>query len=602
MSVEIKTYAPYTNYVVDDTDPNSDIYYLMKEALAEGASCCEVIVDGKSNIVIGEPNFDYVTHRVGSGGLPYLPEINFKQFWVEEPVDENTSDSNIDFTFPIAKTMDDYLSSLSRKNRSNVKRHLRNAEALTFELKDYADYEVSDLLKMVRVKDTRSNPVDLPAVEQLLVSLKHKQTLFYEIHEGNTFIGYNLGFIHKGVYYDAIFLQAGDYSDKASDIIAKMISLLVGNIHTYSLGAGSFYKKKFVPENAQLTQTYVKYNTNFFFDVELVFIQNYCYVIDVNTKYYGVVHCDENGGYFYNDNAHGSNKELSDLIKKVFPLATYKYFEAPPIFLKGCYNESLHNAKYVDPKTGLRYLKGFTSYKNVYDHYLNLDDEIFRTHMKVLPDPEKVKSLYLDHFKDDLFLLEVGYTLDEPDYEKVFGVTNHCLRWYPTKEEFVKSFKSKRRKEVSEIYEKRGTVKPIDSSVLTKHYDTLYSNCYRKYGDLFSADTLFMLYGKPNVTTLGHYIDDVLIGIFTLEKLDDVYWAYQGYLALGDTQLTKQGLLACAEYVYSIDPNSILNLTSADDYNACSYSTYKKSVSNHENFAYAYTISHNKIKEPYYKV
>lgn len=601
MGVEIKTYTPYTDYVVDDTDPNSDIYYIMKEALAKGASCCEVTIDGKSNIITGEPNFDCAIYRVGNGGLPYLPEINFKHFWIEEPVDKNTSYVNIDFTFPIAKTMDEYLASLSRKNRSNVKRHLRNAEALTFELKDYADYEISDLLKMVHVKDPQISSVNLSAVEQLLISLKHKQTLFYEIREDNNLIGYNLGFIHNGTYYDEIFFQTDDYSDKASDVIAKLISLLIGTIDVYSLGTGSFYKKKFVPDNVNLNHTVIKYNTNFFFDVELIFIQNFCYVIDINTKYYGVVHCDDKGGYFYYDNAHGSNTELSDLIKKVFPLATYKYFEAPPIFLKGCYNESLHNAKYVDPKTGLYYLKGFSSYKNVYDRYLNLLDT-FKTHKKSLPDPEQVKSLYTDHFKEELFLLEVGYTLDKPDYSEAFSITNHCLNWYPTKEEFVKSFKSKRRKEIGELYDNRGVVKPIDSSVLIEHYDTLYSNCYRKYGDLFSADTLFMLHGKSNVLTLGHYIDDVLIGIFTLEKLDDVYWAYQGYLALADTQLAKQGLLACAEYLYNMDSAYILDLTSASDFNADSYSTYKKSVSNYENTAYAYTVSHNKIKEPYYKV
>ena len=51
-----------------------------------------------------------------------------------------------------------------------------------------------------------------------------------------------------------------------------------------------------------------------------------------------------------------------------------------------------------------------------------------------------------------------------------------------------------------------------------------------------------------------------------------------------------------------MDSAYILDLTSASDFNADSYSTYKKAVSNYENTAYAYTISHNKIKEPYYKV
>ena len=132
-------------------------------------------------------------------------------------------------------------------------------------------------------------------------------------------------------------------------------------------------------------------------------------------------------------------------------------------------------------------------------------------------------------------------------------------------------------------------------------YDTLYENSFNKFNDTFSADVLFALYDEPNVVTLGHYDNDTLTGIYTLEQLDDTYWAYQGYLALVPN-MAKQGLLCCAEYIHKINPDFVLDLTSGVSFNPTNYGTYKKTVSNLENEVYFYTISHNKIKEPYYKV
>lgn len=595
MSVEIKTYAPYTDYEVDDTDPRSSAYYVMKKLLAKGASCCEVKVGDAVNLVFGLPKFSHITYRVGHGGLPYLPDVNFKCFWVEEPITDKTDPSDINYRFNLPNTLDEYLASLSRKNRSNVKRHLRNAESLTFVETDYNSMSIDYLLTLIRIRDPQGSKPDMGEIRSILESARHKTTLFYAIYEGDTHIGYNLGFIHNDNYYDEIFFQTDDYGDKASDIIAKLITLLVGVVSTYNLGLGSFYKKKFMPDNAELKVTIAKDST-YLFDVNLIFKGDYCYVSERKGTAYGVVFCDDKGGQYYDD----LNSGLTDLIKKAFPLATYRKMQVPELTFNGNRNESLFNAFHIDTKTGLSYLDGHSSYKSYYAPYNNLTT-YFRSRLKQLPDIHKVIDLYKDHFIDDLYLLEVGGSLEKPDYDKVFSVPNHCLKWYDTEDNFVASFKSKRRKEIKELYANRGTVRVLTKDVIAELYDTLYENSFNKFNDTFSADVLFALYDEPNVVTLGHYDNDTLTGIYTLEQLDDTYWAYQGYLALVPN-MAKQGLLCCAEYIHNINPDFMLDLTSGVSFNPTNYGTYKKTVSNFENEVYFYTISHNKIKEPYYKV
>ena len=595
MSVEIKTYAPYTNYVVDDTDPKSSAYYVMKRLLEKGASCCEVKIGGAVNLIFGLPKFSHITYRVGHGGLPYIPDVNFKCFWVEEPVNDRTDPSDINYMFNLPNTMEDYLASLSRKNKSNVKRHMRNAEALTFIETDYNSVSIDYLLTLIRIRDPQGSKPDMNEIRSILESARHKNTLFYSIYESDVHIGYNLGFIHNNNYYDEIFFQTDDYGDKASDIIAKLISLLVGKVSVYNLGLGSFYKKKFMPDNAELKATIAKDST-YLFDVDLIFKGNYCYVSEKKGSQYGVVFCDEKGGYYYDD----LNSGLTELIKKTFPLATYRKMQVPELTYNGSANESLFNAIHTDTKTGLYYLDGHSSYKSYYAPYNNLTT-YFRSRIKQLPDVGKVIDLYKDHFIDDLYLLEVGGSIEKPEYEKAFSVPNHCLKWYDTEDAFVQSFKSKRRKEIKELYSSKGTVRVLTKDILYELYDTLYENAFNKFNDTFSADVLFALYDEPNVVTLGHYDNDTLTGIYTLEQLDDTYWAYQGYLALVPN-MAKQGLLCCAEYIHNINPDFILDLTSGVSFNPTNYGTYKKTVSNLENEVYFYTISHNKIKEPYYKV
>ena len=595
MSVEIKTYAPYTDYEVDDTDPRSSAYYVMKKLLAKGASCCEVKVGDAVNLVFGLPKFSHITYRVGHGGLPYLPDVNFKCFWVEEPITDKTDPSDINYRFNLPNTLDEYLASLSRKNRSNVKRHLRNAESLTFVETDYNSMSIDYLLTLIRIRDPQGSKPDMGEIRSILESARHKTTVFYAIYEGDTHIGYNLGFIHNDNYYDEIFFQTDDYGDKASDIIAKLITLLVGVVSTYNLGLGSFYKKKFMPDNIALKATIAKDST-YLFDVNLIFKGDYCYVSERKGTAYGVVFCDDKGGQYYDD----LNSGLTDLIKKAFPLATYRKMQVPELTFNGNRNESLFNAFHIDTKTGLSYLDGHSSYKSYYAPYNNLTT-YFRSRLKRLPDIHKVIDLYKDHFIDDLYLLEVGGSLERPDYDKVFSVPNHCLKWYDTEDNFVQSFKSKRRKEIKELYANRGTVRVLTKDVIAELYDTLYENSFNKFNDTFSADVLFALYDEPNVVTLGHYDNDTLTGIYTLEQLDDTYWAYQSYLALVPN-MAKQGLLCCAEYIHNINPDFILDLTSGVSFNPTNYGTYKKTVSNLENEVYFYTISHNKIKEPYYKV